>query len=192
MIWDYKNKNAIVVRDKIGIKPLYYTSNSKFFACASECNALVKSNLVTKKISSSGLDSYLAYGSVQPPLTIYEDISALLPGHALIVNSQGKIINEIDLWNNEANEEIQIPSDENFFNRIEEYFSADVPIGIFLSGGYDSTLLAFLSNQISSKRINTFNVKFSEFPEYSEHNEVLKISKNLNSIHHELDIKKRM
>ena len=49
MIWDYKNKNAIVVRDKIGIKPLYYTSNSKFFACASECNALVKSNLVTKK-----------------------------------------------------------------------------------------------------------------------------------------------
>ena len=191
MIWDYKNKNAIVVRDKIGIKPLYYTSNSKFFACASECNALVKSNLVTKKISSSGLDSYLAYGSVQPPLTIYEDISALLPGHALIVNSQGKIINEIDLWNNEANEEIQIPSDENFFNRIEEYFSADVPIGIFLSGGYDSTLLAFLSNQISSKRINTFNVKFSEFPEYSEHNEVLKISKNLNSIHHELDNKKK-
>ena len=95
----------------------------------------------------------------------------------MIVNSQGKIINEIDLWNNEANEEIQIPSDENFFNRIEEYFSADVPIGIFLSGGYDSTLLAFLSNQISSKRINTFNVKFSEFPEYSEHNEVLKISK---------------
>ena len=60
MIWDYKNKNAIVV-SKIGIKPLYYTSNSKFFACASECNALVKSNLVTKKISSSGLDSYLVY-----------------------------------------------------------------------------------------------------------------------------------
>ena len=101
VIWDEKEKSTIVVRDKFGIKPLYYISNNSFFACSSECTSLIKSNLSNNQLCQFGIDSYLAYGSVQPPNTIYKNIKCLLPGHALIVNSDGKINQEINLWSDE-------------------------------------------------------------------------------------------
>ena len=142
-----------------------------------------------QKISEEGLDSYLAYGSVQPPLTIYKDIKSILPGHAIIINSNGKLVENIDLWDVPTLENSCKNFHEAMSKTIKDYYFADVPVGIFLSGGFDSTLLAFLAKKISKKRINTFNLKFSEFPEFSEHKKVRKISKFLNSIHHEIDIK---
>ena len=189
VIWDENKKIAIAARDKFGIKPLYYTENNNYFSCASECNALIRAQLVSKEISKEGLDSFLAYGSVQSPLTIYKNIKSLLPGHAIIINSNGKLIENIDLWETSQLEKNYENFHEIMSNTIENYYFADVPVGIFLSGGFDSTLLAFLANNISKNRITTFNLKFSEFPEFSEHHRVRQISKHLDSIHHEIDVK---
>ena len=78
VIWDHKEQIAILARDNLGIKPLYYSENQNYFSCASECSALIKSRLVSNMICERGLDSYLAYGSLQAPLTIYKNIKSLI------------------------------------------------------------------------------------------------------------------
>ena len=194
VIWDEKEKCTIIVRDKFGIKPLYYISNKSFFACSSECTSLIKSNLSNNHVCQFGIDSYLAYGSVQPPNTIYKNIKCLLPGHALIVNSDGKINQEMNLWSNEQTKvffDFKFIEDK-FKGIIKNYYRADVPIGIFLSGGYDSSLLAFITSKISSNPVHTFNMKFSSEPEFSEHEKAKMISKEIKSIHHEIDVNKEM
>ena len=133
VIWD-ENKGTIAARDKFGIKPLYYTENNNYFSCASECNALIRAQLVSKEISKEGLDSFLAYGSVQSPLTIYKNIKSLLPGHAIIINSNGKLIENIDLWETSQLEKNYENFHEIMSNTIENYYFTDVPVGIFCRG----------------------------------------------------------
>ena len=82
--------------------------------------------------------------------------------------------------------------EDKFKGIIKNYYRADVPIGIFLSGGYDSSLLAFVTSKISSNPVHTFNMKFSSEPEFSEHKKAKMISKEIMSIHHEIDVNKEM
>ena len=190
IIWDQRKSEAIIVRDKIGIKPLYYSYNDGIFACASESSALIKSKLSSKKLSRSGLDSYLAYGSVQPPLTIYEGIKCLLPGHALIIKSNRIIVSQINLWTNDNNNK-EINSLENILIKaVEQHICADVPVGVFLSGGYDSTLLAFLASKFLKKPIKTFTLNFPEEPSSSEGDKAKRIAEKLKTDHTTIDIRK--
>ena len=92
---------------------------------------LLELEAVSKEISKEGLDSFLAYGSVQSPLTIYKNIKSLLPGHAIIINSNGKLIENIDLWETSQLEKNYENFHEIMSNTIENYYFADVPVGIF-------------------------------------------------------------
>ena len=90
-LWDAKKQKLLVARDPMGIKPLYYTGeNGGYFACASEAKALVGAGLVDGTIDRRGLDSFLAYGSVTAPLTIWRGVSALMPGCYLWVGADGR------------------------------------------------------------------------------------------------------
>src|SRR5205823_3551956 len=81
--WEAAAQRLVLVRDRLGIKPLYYYYDGKNFLFASEVRALLATGLVPRKLSRAAVESYLAYGSVQQPLTIIENVYAVLPGHTL-------------------------------------------------------------------------------------------------------------
>ena len=168
-IWDHAKQQLVLARDPLGIKPLYYFATEDQFAFASELRALLASGLTPRRLSAAGLDSYLATGSVESPLTIVDGIKQLLPGHYLQVNVNGKI---------EATDfEFAVPRDANaptsraeavarLRAELEEsvrlHLVSDVPLGVFLSGGMDSSALVALMSRLSDRRPKTFSVVFEE------------------------------
>jgi asparagine synthase (glutamine-hydrolysing) len=149
-VWDHRKQTLLLARDPLGIKPLYYYTDQTQFIFASELRALLASGLVPRKLSAAGVDSYLASGSVQAPLTIIDGIKQLLPGHCLEVkaNDDGKI--EL------------LDSEFAVSNREVIDGNRDVPVGVFLSGGMDSSVLVALMSRISDQRPKTFSIVFDE------------------------------
>jgi len=164
-IWDDQKQTLVLARDHLGIKPLYYYADHHQFIFASELRALLASGLVPRKLSAAGVDSYLANGSVAAPLTIIEGVKQLLPGHCLQVNGQ---LESRDV-------EFAIPECESFDGNRDEavarlrseleesvrlHLVSDVPLGVFLSGGMDSSALVALLSRV--QRPKTFSVVFDE------------------------------
>src|SRR5262249_49811800 len=96
-LWDNAKQELVLARDPLGIKPLYYHVADNQFVFASELRALLASALLARRLSSDGVDSYLASGSVESPLTIVDGVKQLLPGRCLRVKANGKIeLSEIE------------------------------------------------------------------------------------------------
>ena len=167
-IWDHANQQLVLARDPLGIKPLYYFVSKDRLLFASELRALLASGLTPRRLSTAGVDSYLATGSVESPLTIVEGIKQLLPGHYL----QVKVDHGIEL----AEVKFTSPADVNaprdrseavaqLRSELEEtvrlHLVSDVPLGVFLSGGMDSSALVALMSLVS-ERPKTFSVVFVE------------------------------
>jgi asparagine synthase (glutamine-hydrolysing) len=187
-IWDAGKQELILARDRFGIKPLYYyagdfdselrnarTENQNSFLFASEIRALLASELVPRKLSSKGVSSYLTYGSVQAPFTIVESVRSLMPGHYLSVRAEG------DAGLRLANFEFQDSTPENakvengksrpeavarlraqLEESVQLHLVSDVPLGVFLSGGMDSSALIALMSRVSKERPKTFSVVFDD------------------------------
>ena len=168
-IWDDARRELVLARDPLGIKPLYYFAAENRFLFASEMRALLASGLTPRRLSAAGVDSYLATGSVESPLTIVEGIKQLLPGHHLRVTVNGRI--ELSETAFAARRESGAPEDRaeavaQLRSELEEtvrlHLVSDVPLGVFLSGGMDSSALVALTNRISDRRTKTFSVVFDE------------------------------
>jgi asparagine synthase (glutamine-hydrolysing) len=169
-IWDDVRQRLVLARDALGIKPLYYYLAHNQLLFASELRALLASGLVPRRLSQAGVDSYLAYGSVESPLTIVEGIRQLLPGHYL--DAKVNVIGGIELSDVEfAHESQQVVSDRaeavaRLRAELEEslrgHLVSDVPLGVFLSGGMDSSALVALMSRISNRQPKTFSVVFDE------------------------------
>ena len=182
-LWDERRRELLVVRDPLGIKPLYYYRTEHLFVFASEVRALLASGLVPRKLSSDGVDSYLACGSVEAPLTIVEGVRQLSPGQCLQVrgNEDGKIavtIGEFTASHGEIRAPLEVgglrsraEAVARLRSELEEsvrlHLVSDVPLGVFLSGGTDSSAMVALTSRISGEPPRTFSVVFDE-PEYSE------------------------
>ena len=173
-IWDEREKILFLAVDRIGIKPLYfYNGHDGIFMFSSEIRPILNSGLIEKRIEPLAIDSFLAYGAVQAPLTMIEGIESLLPGHYLIFNTQKYETKIIQYWNlnfcgsNERtyfNEKDSIDRfNEVLKGSIKKHLVSDVPLGLFLSGGVDSSAIAILANKISkSNRLQSFSVVFPE------------------------------
>lgn len=168
-IWDDQNQTLVLARDPLGIKPLYYYASETQFVFASELRALLASELIPRRLSAAGIDSYLANGSVAAPLTIIEGIKQLLPGHVLRVRSK----DQIEL----TDTEFTAPTPQNveknrddavarLRHELEEsvrlHLVSDVPLGVFLSGGMDSSALVALMGRVGTQQPRTFSVVFDE------------------------------
>ena len=169
-IWDGANQQLVLARDPLGIKPLYYFVAKDRLLFASELRALIATGLIARRLSAAAVDSYLATGSVESPLTIVEGIKQLLPGHYLQVKvvDRGIEIAEIKFT---APGDVHAPSDRNaavaqLRSELEEtvrlHLVSDVPLGVFLSGGMDSSALVALVSRVSDRRPKTFSVVFDE------------------------------
>jgi asparagine synthase (glutamine-hydrolysing) len=191
-LWDEHQQRILFARDPCGIKPLYYSAVKGSFVCASEVGAIVETGLVEGQVSLEGLDSYLAFGSVQAPLTIYKDVKSLLPGHMMWVTGDGQISQPQSYWNwsatgSEGGEEaIEYWLAES----VRRHLIADVPVGLLLSGGVDSTALATLASRESDNQLNTYTLSFPDNPTYSEGARAAAIAGRVGSKHSSIELTK--
>src|SRR5262249_15035145 len=144
--WQAEEKRLTLVRDRLGIKPLYYFYDGQNFLFASEVRALLATGLVPPKLSRAAVESYLAYGSVQQPLSIIENVYRVWPGHILTL-AAGQLQSE-PYWELSAPSEpaaqyngdaLTAEISELLLEAVQLRLVADVPIGVFLSGGIDSS-----------------------------------------------------
>lgn len=173
-IWDEQRQRLIIARDRFGIKPLYYFASGAAFLCASEVRALLASDLVARKLDRAGLAAYLRFGSVQDPLTLIDGVKMLLPGHYLIAEQNGGAIRVREsAFANDLAGAAERPAQldrqhaaaelrQVLEDSVRKHLLSDVPLGVFLSGGIDSSTLVALLKQVGKSAPKTFSVIFSE------------------------------
>ena len=171
-IWDKLEKKLLVARDRMGVKPLYYSFYNETFYFASEQKALFTAG-VPLKMAQEGLEEYIFNRFVAGENTLYQNVKKVLPGHIMTLHEGGKVTTEKwwDLKKEIQNQpKIKNPVEwfrETFDDSIKMRMISDVPVGVLLSGGLDSSsVLASLHHQ-NYKDIQTFNIGFKE----KEHNE---------------------
>jgi len=164
-IYDDVKRELFIARDRLGIKPLYYSVPSGRFMFASEIKSIVKSGLVEPELNLEAIDLYLSFGYVPPPWTMLKGVHALLPGHYIDVKDTQVTVNK--WWGFPEEGATECPHDDiipQVRHLLEESIRlhqvSDVPIGAFLSGGVDSTAVVGLMSQVSDKAIKTFSVGF--------------------------------
>jgi asparagine synthase (glutamine-hydrolysing) len=189
-VWDARDSGTVgdagrsakvfLARDRLGIKPLYYAFADGAFLFASEVRALLASGCIGTRLSPDSLESFLLFGSVAEPCTLVEGISSIPPGHCvtLTANAVPSQIVPKPYWNfSEAASRREGSSPNNLMDAakqlrplleetVRDHLIADVPLGVFLSGGLDSTALVALASRTQSD-LCTFTVVFPE-QRYSE------------------------
>ena len=204
-LWDDFKKNFYLIRDRFGEKPLYYGTVNNTFIFSSELKAISIFPNFNQSISKKSLEYYLRFLSVPEPKTIYENIFKVQSSEIVTLNFQNNrfslndtsIVTKKQYW---SPKNIAIQAKNNLFddyeisqNQIEKSLResiklqsyADVPIGSFLSGGIDSTLICALQQTQSNNKINTFSIGFDN-KSFNEASYAKKISKYLNTNHNEI------
>ncbi len=195
-LWDAKRRRLFVARDRFGVKPLVYYQDSKRFICASEIKALLQDSSIPNELDPVALHHYLSLMTVPAPFTIYRGIRKLPPGHYLIIED-GKV-SERCWWTLPLVEETQ-ESEIQILERLDELIAdsvrlrliSDAPLGTFLSGGVDSSVIsAFSAKQLGLEQLRTFAVTFLNQKDYDESAYATKVAKYIGSNHTEIDLKK--
>lgn len=192
-IWDAKKDLLLLARDRIGKKPLLYSYVNGKFCFASEFSALLKSNLIKKEIDLEALDYYLTFGYIPAPWTIYKNVFKLMPAHTLMFKG-GQIKTE-RYWHLDYERKIKIKEEEAEEEVLKLLLDAtrirlysDVPLGVFLSGGIDSSLIVGLMSKTYNQRIKTFSIGFDE-SDYDELKYARNIAKHFGTDHNEFIVK---
>lgn len=197
-IWDNTEAQLTLVRDRMGIKPLLYAESNATLYFASSLNALLASGRIKKKVCKEALWDLLTVGSVMQPRTMVEGVKSLAPGCILIYRNQ-KIQEIKTYWKLESDpelvKELSKISYEDLVIRLrgelEEackyHMIADVPVGSFLSGGVDSSVVTAIMSRLSEKPIQTFSIGFENYKGLeNELSEASEAAKYLSCEHHEL------
>ncbi len=188
-IYDIKENNLVLCRDRFGEKPLYYGLKDNIIFFSSELKILKNSNF-KKTLNKNALNLYLKYGYIPSPYSIYNEIEKVEPGQVIEINLNNYKINKTKYYNFiekitnikpdlSINKKNVISKFENkMIDVIKSQTISDVGYGVFLSSGIDSTLIASLLSQNSNEKIDTFTIKVED-QEYNESNEAEEISKIL-------------
>ena len=169
-LWDEKQSQLLIARDRLGVKPLYYSETEQGFVFASEIRAILSTGWIERRIDANAAADYLRYQTVHAPNTIVEGVHMLMPGHRMVIDSKG--IRTERWWDltdsrarldgSESKESIHKHINELLQSSVELRMRADVPFGAFLSGGIDSSIVVGLMSRISSHAVNTFSITFNE------------------------------
>jgi asparagine synthase (glutamine-hydrolysing) len=190
-IWDDLEKTCFLARDPLGIKPLYYYQLGTTLVFASELRAVLASGLPAINMSVEGLYGYLTTGSVPEPYTLIADIHCLPAGNWLYW--QNGNTTKKQYWQiNFTPEAISPPEAEEIVRKalldsIQHHFISDVPVGIFLSGGIDSTTILALATQTQQSQLSTYSIAFAE-SEFNEGELAQKIANHFGAKHTEYQV----
>ncbi len=190
-IWDENKKELILARDRFGKKPLYYAKFNNLFIFASEIKAILKHPQTKKELNKTGLFKYLAYDYIPNPHTIFKNIYKLPPAHYAII-SDGKIkVREYwDIKFDETSRPMQVKDyKEDLLTLLKESVKrrliSDVPLGVFLSGGLDSSsVVAMMAELMPAASIKTFTIGFKE-KEFDESGDAKTIAKHFKTDHYQ-------
>jgi len=196
-LWDEKQGRLILARDRIGVKPLYYTIVSGRLIFASEIKALLEHPLVPRELNEPALYHYLTFLTTPAPSTLFAHINKLPAGCLLTCDSRGEV-QVRRYWDaivTEPNPIIEAGEDAIATEllrllraSIEKRMMSDVPFGVFLSGGIDSTANVALMSRLMSQPVRTFTVGFEDYPAYNEIDEARFVAETYNTDHHEVVI----
>jgi asparagine synthase (glutamine-hydrolysing) len=171
---DFRNRKLFLARDHFGIKPLYYRVGAGYLAFASELAALRKVDAAAPSGSLWALELYLRYQYIPTPHTIYHDAFKLPPASYLLIDFDGKHGEPVKYWDlnfraekGVSDKEWEERADAVITDSVKAHLVADVPFGVFLSGGIDSSLVALKMSQILERPVQAFAIGFKE-ERYSE------------------------
>jgi asparagine synthase (glutamine-hydrolysing) len=191
-IHDVKKGIIFIARDRFGEKPLYYTQIGNTFIWASELKSIVNIKPQAKQISIEALNIFFSLSYIPAPLSIYKDVYKLKAGHYTIINTSDLTYSIKKYWDvNQTIPSAEIPYGEAkakirelVFESVEKRMIADVPLGVFLSGGVDSSIVAAVMSKISGQKIKTFSVGYHE-KKYDESERASLVANHIQSDHHE-------
>lgn len=195
-LWDARRRRLFLARDRLGIKPIYYCHTSEMFLWGSEIKAILAHPAVRPELNSAMLPEYLAFGYLSVHGTLYRGIEKLMPGHWLEIDESGRLRSNA-YWDVPQSTSENKP--ERWYveryrglleHAVESHLMSDVPVGVFLSGGLDSSAVAALMTRIRRAPIETFSVGYAE-QEYSELPYAQTVASQLGSIHHEVSVSRQ-
>jgi len=192
-VWDAKKKALFLARDRAGKKPLFYYHHDNTLYFASELSALMKSGMIGKDVNAAAVDTYLTFGYIPAPMTIYNRVLKLPAAHYLVFKG-----GEIELkryWSLDFSKKLDISEKEaadellNILgDSVRVRLNSDVPLGAFLSGGIDSSVIVALMSRFSEKKVKTFSVGFDEGG-YNELKYARTIAEKFGTDHNEFVVK---
>ncbi|MCB9853795.1 MAG: asparagine synthase (glutamine-hydrolyzing) [Phycisphaerales bacterium] len=196
-IWDARKNRAYVVRDRLGVKPLYYVHRNRSFAFSSELRSLTHSALLQPRICETALWGYLAYQFTPDDQTLLAGAKKLLPGHYLEWHAGS--ISTHKYWTfPQQGEDASANLKERtealrllLWDIVERQMMSDVPIGCFLSGGLDSTIIACMMAKLADQPLRTFSIAFPGQADCDESNYFEDIAKGLGAKHQTIDFSDR-
>lgn len=211
-LWDTRNHRLFLARDPMGIKPLYYFHSGSMFLFASEVRTLLGTGLVPRRLDKPGLANYLTFGSAYDPLTLVEGVHALPAGHTLTLqagqlerreywdlvecagNGQGSAGtsdrgNDFDATGLQANDARAKDLQAILEEAVRLQLVSDVPVGVFLSGGIDSSALVSILSR-GGVVPSTFSIVFRE-AEFSEADHSRAVAAKFRTDHHEISVSQR-
>lgn len=191
-IWDSRDRKLFIARDRLGIKPLYYCLSPELFIFGSEIKVVLAHPGMCPAFNRNTLPEYLAFGYVSGDETFYQGIHKLLPGHWLEIDQHGKVRFE-QYWDLGICSDQKEVTETEYVSRyrdllasaVSSHMMSDVPLGVFLSGGLDSSAVAALATDSRGSPIETFSVGYAE-QTYSELAHARIVAQHLHSIHHEV------
>ena len=191
-IWDANRNRLVLARDRIGQKPLYYAVKDNRLIFGSELKCLAAVPGVCTEIDPAAIDEFLTYQYIPPPGTIWKGVRKLAPGH-LAVFENGNVTVE-RYWNfdpsiekpttaNEAQERLR----ELLTDSVKLRMQSDVPLGSFLSGGIDSSLITAIAQSVSDQPVRTFSIGFP-IADFDETAHAEKVAKHLGTVHQRFEV----
>jgi asparagine synthase (glutamine-hydrolysing) len=199
-LWSEKRRTLVLARDHVGIKPLVYYWDGKSFLFASEIKAILADPTVRREIDLEALDLYLSLNYIPAPHTIFKNIRKLRPGHILTVCDG--VLKEERFWDIAPGIPAGKPDARDFeetkaslFRTLEEavrsQMVADVPLGAFLSGGIDSSVIVGLMARNASRPVKTYAIGYKDMPMYDETAYAREVAAFHRTEHHEIVLSSR-
>jgi len=188
-IWDAKKQSLWLVRDRLGIKPLYYYWDSHVLLFSSEIKPILKAGFLKAELNEKVLDAYLSLGYVPGPETMFKNVRKLKPGHFLVL--KGTQLNEKEYWDfanvapsdisfDEAKEQLE----EFLRDSVKKRLMSDVPLGVFLSGGLDSSAVTSIMSEGAQEPVNSFTIGYDKKFGISEEYYAQIVSEKYGTKHH--------
>ena len=193
-VWDGRRRRAVIARDRLGIKPLYYSRCDDVLVFASELKSLLASGLIDPQLDYNAIDAYLTFGFFPGPMTPLAGVTKLMPGHVLVVEN-GDVRTE-QFWRYPAPNVGERLSDREYQDLVLEKLDesvrlrlmSDVPLGAMLSGGLDSSLIVALMARHMREPVKTFAVGFVESGPQNELADARAVASTFGTDHHELEL----
>jgi len=189
-IWDSVSRTLFLARDRLGKKPLYFKDTPSCFAFASEIKALLAAGFLDGGVNPRAIDEFLAFNYTIGPHTAFADVQKLLPGHHMTVSASGTRIREY--WDFAGVEPTSAGIRECYERMVAAIDDAvnvrlmsEVPLGAFLSGGVDSSLIVAIMTKLTGRPVETFTVGYEDAPDVSELAFARTVAAHVGANHHE-------